>query len=92
LEFSWDENKNESNLIKHGLSFETAKLVFEDPFHLSRIERVVEGEVRWQTIGMVEHVLLILVAHTVSEDEDSIRLISARRASKKERRFYEQGS
>ena len=92
MEFSWDENKNESNLIKHGLSFETAKLVFEDPFHLSRIERVVEGEVRWQTIGMVEHVLLILVAHTVSEDEDSIRLISARRASKKERRFYEQGS
>lgn len=90
--FSWDENKSETNLIKHGLSFETAKLVFEDPFHLSRIERVVEGEVRWQTIGMVEHVLLILVAHTVSEDEDSIRLISARRASKKERRFYEQGS
>ena len=87
--FSWDEEKNRANLLKHGLGFETAQYVFEDPLHLSRIDRIEHGEIRWQTIGLVEGLLLILVAHTVSEDEESIRIISARRATKKERRFYE---
>jgi hypothetical protein len=62
---SWDEPKSRSNQRKHGISFDTASRVFLDPLHLSRQDRIVEGEVRWQTIGMVNGALLILVAYTV---------------------------
>jgi uncharacterized protein (DUF4415 family) len=50
--FSWDEEKNKRNQRKHGISFEAAKLVFEDPLHISRQDRTEDGERRWQTIGM----------------------------------------
>jgi hypothetical protein len=89
---TWDENKNLSNRLKHNVSFEVASLVFEDPFHLSRIDRVVDGEERWQTMGLVAGVLLLLVAHTW-EDADGdmvIRLISARKADGRERKRYEE--
>jgi uncharacterized DUF497 family protein len=90
--FSWDEAKNQSNLLKHGLSFETARLVFDDPYHLSRQDRIENGELRWQTLGLVEGVVLLLVAHTWHDHEDGehIRIISARRATKLERKIYEQ--
>lgn len=52
--FSWDEAKNQSNQRKHGVSFETAKHVFDDPLHLSRQNRIQDGETRWQTLGMIE--------------------------------------
>lgn len=93
--FSWDETKNQSNQRKHGLSFELAKRVFDDPFHISRQDRDEDGELRWQTIGMVGDVVLILVAHTMHQTttgEEHIRIISARRATKLERKIYEQGS
>ncbi len=51
--YSWDETKNFSNQQKHGISFELAKLVFDDPFHLTRQDRIENGEKRWQTIGMI---------------------------------------
>jgi uncharacterized DUF497 family protein len=51
MHISWDEEKNESNKAKHGVSFETATLVFDDPLHLSRQDRVEDGEERWQTLG-----------------------------------------
>jgi uncharacterized protein len=92
--FSWDEAKSRGNQRKHGVSFETAKLVFEDPFHLSRQDRIEEGEQRWQTLGRV-HDELLLVAHTYSdmaEDGEHIRIISARRATKLERKIYEEGT
>ena len=54
LRFSWDERKNRSNRRKHRVSFETAALVFDDPCHISHLDREVEGELRWQTIGMVK--------------------------------------
>lgn len=85
--FAWDEAKNRSNLIKHGISFETARLVFEDPHALSDQDRVVGGEERWQTIGQVGAQVL-LAAHTWSQS-GVIRLISARKASSAERRHYE---
>ena len=47
----WDRNKNRSNQAKHNVSFEVASLVFEDPFHLSILERIEKGEERWQTLG-----------------------------------------
>jgi uncharacterized protein len=93
--FSWDDAKNRSNLKKHGVSFEAAALVFDDPLHVSKLERAVEGEERWQTIGMVSGVLLLLVAHTWEEQgtgELHIRIISARRANHLERTIYEEDS
>ncbi len=94
--YSWDHNKAATNLAKHGVSFEVAQLVFEDPYHLSHQDRIENGEERWQTLGMVEGVLLLLlVAHTWSQDDSGdeyIRIISARRATKLERKIYEQGA
>ncbi len=92
--FSWDEAKNQSNQRKHGLSFETAKLVFDDPWHLTRQDRVENGELRWQTIGLVGNVALLLVAHTWHDDLEGehIRIISARRATALERKIYEQAT
>jgi hypothetical protein len=90
VEFIWDELKNRSNRQKHGVSFETAVLVFDDAHQVSRPERTVDGEVRWQTIGMVNGIYILLVTHTVSAsaDEEVIRIISARKATPQERRVY----
>ena len=76
MQFTWDEAKNRSNWQKHGISFDTVAQVFLDPLHISRQDRIVEGEERWQTIGMVNGVLLHLVAYTVvDEEEEVIRII-----------------
>lgn len=93
--FEWDPAKARTNLQKHQLSFEMAVRVFADPLALMHQDRVENGEQRWQTLGTVEGYLLLLVAHTVRDDEDGtevIRIISARRADKKERKLYEQGN
>jgi len=94
LRFTWDERKNRRNQRKHGVSFETAILVFDDPYHISRQDRQVEEELRWQTIGMAMGVQILLVAHTVSESEgeEVIRIISARKATPQERSIYAQGN
>lgn len=91
--FEWDERKNEKNRQKHGISFQTAALVFADPIQVSIQDRTVDGEERWQTIGEVNGQLLILVAHTIFEEQDeaeTIRIISARRVEPKEKKRYEQ--
>ena len=89
MRFEWDEGKNRRNLAKHKVSFETASLVFEDPRALSIQDRVVEGEERWQTVGMVSGTVLV-VAHTYREEagDEVTRLISARKAIAHERRAY----
>lgn len=88
----WDISKAESNFRKHGIRFEEAAWVFEDPLAIAVQDRFENGEQRWQTIGMVGGFLLVLVAHTIRfEDEEIIRIISARRADRKERKHYEQG-
>ncbi len=90
--FEWNDAKNRANRRKHGLSFEEAALVFRDPGHVSTQDQVKDGEERWQTIGLVKGVLLLMVAHTVYEEsaqETSVRIISARRATQQARRFYE---
>ena len=92
---TWDEKKNRANFKKHGVTFEAAQLVFEDPLHVSRQERVEDGELRWQTLGMVSGVVLVLVAHTLCQtraDDEHIRIISARRATKTERKVYEESA
>ena len=91
--FEWDAAKAQSNLKKHRVSFEVAARVFADPFAMVEQDRVENGERRWQTLGIVDGYLLLLVAHTVRDDEDGteiIRIISARRAEPKERKRYEQ--
>jgi uncharacterized DUF497 family protein len=92
--FEWDEAKSRNNERKHGIRFEDAALVFDDPFALVMQDRIEGGEYRWQTIGRSSGLLLLLVAHTVcSEGQDEIiRIISARRATRKERIRYEQNS
>ncbi|MFY9661882.1 MAG: BrnT family toxin [Terriglobales bacterium] len=95
VRFEWDETKNLSNRRKHGVSFEEACQVFLDPLYVSVQDRIEGGESRWQTLGLVEGVLLLTVAHTVREEledgalVDVIRIISARHATRKERRRYE---
>jgi uncharacterized protein len=88
----WDEKKNRANQKKHGVSFELAQEIFDDPLALSKLDRMVGDEERWHTLGMVEGIVLLLVTHTVRHDEDEevIRVISARKATAHERRHYEQ--
>jgi len=90
MRFEWDEAKNHQNLGKHGISFETAVLVFDDPQALSDQDRMIDEEERWQTIGSIG-ALVVLVAHLWWDEdgEEVIRLISARRASLAERKSYE---
>ncbi len=91
MRFTWDEQKDRSNRRKHGLSFETATRVFLDPLHISIQDRIVDGEERWRTFGMVDGTLLILVAYAVIDDnEELIRIISARKATRQERIEYEE--
>jgi uncharacterized protein len=74
------------------VSFETAVRVFSDPFALVEQDRIENGEERWRTIGVVEGVVMLMVAHTVGEQDDIevIRIVSARRANRRERRRYEE--
>jgi uncharacterized protein len=88
LEYTWDPVKNKSNVAKHGVEFETARLVFNDPRSVTEQDREVDGEPRWRTIGMVEGTLMLLVAHLTFDSEDAIHIISARRATPQERRKY----
>ena len=92
MQFEWDEAKNRANQLKHGVSFEIATLVFDDPFALMHQDRVVDGEYRWQAIGRVAEQVVLVVAHTVrvsDEGGEMIRVISARKALKIERKRYE---
>jgi uncharacterized DUF497 family protein len=88
--FEWDAVKSRLNLRKHGVSFESAARVFDDPEAASYVERMVDGQERWHTIGLAGGIVLLLVVHTVEEDdgEEKIRIISARKAGPRERDVY----
>jgi uncharacterized DUF497 family protein len=68
--FEWDKNKNQSNIRKHRISFELATRTFSDEFAYSYPERIESGEQRWQTLGNVEGCLLVLVAHTLWDENE----------------------
>jgi len=91
LRCTWDPEKDRINRRKHGLSFATAQLVFDDPLALSRPDRNAD-EVRWQTVGLIGAVA-VLVVHTWRESggEETGRIISARKATAHERKTYEEG-
>lgn len=85
MKFEWDEEKNKLNVLKHGIDFETAMLVFNDlqRIEIYDIEHSIEED-RYNTIGMVNNVLFVVY----TERRDNIRLISARIATKAERSIY----
>jgi uncharacterized DUF497 family protein len=88
MDYQWDPEKAVSNLGKHGVDFADAVGVFEDEWALTIKEEYVEGEQRFATVGtdFLERVLVVVYTHRGGQ----IRLISARRAIRKERRTYEQ--
>lgn len=93
MDWTWDPAKARANRLKHGLSFEIAVRVFDDPLHASRPDPF-PGEERWQTIGMLGG-LVIVVVHTWPEprpggDVPRGRIISARPATRLERMAYEE--
>lgn len=94
VQWAWDPRKALSNFQKHGVSFELAEHVFDDPLVLS-LEDPEASEERWRSIGQVGGVTL-LVVHTAPEFDvqchsEKGRIISARRATRTERLAYENG-
>ncbi len=86
MEFEWNRNKAASNFRTHGVRFEYATRVFDDPFRIEREDDSENyGEQRFQVIGMVESHLLFVV---YTDRNDVIRIISARKATSHERRQY----
>jgi hypothetical protein len=90
IEFEWDPAKAASNLVKHKVSFEVATSVFRDPARVTVFDRVKDGERRWHAIGAVDRDLLLTVVFTVRVygRKNRIRIISARKASRRERKLY----
>jgi uncharacterized DUF497 family protein len=89
ITFSWDENKAASNLIKHSVSFEEAKTVFDDdnarlipdPDHSDQEERFI-------LLGLSYKLKVLTVVHCYKDSDDHIRIISARKSTKKEEKHY----
>jgi uncharacterized protein len=87
VSFEWDSEKADTNLLKHGVSFQTACEVFFDPF-VRLLDASGSAESREAAVGYTEGELLLFVVHVVRHEE-IIRLISAREATREERRQYE---
>jgi len=87
LQFAWDERKAARNMEKHQVGFEEAKTIFDDPMFISFIddEHSLDEE-RYITIGFSNLGRLLMVAH--AEREGQIRIISARKAIKREEQYY----
>ena len=90
MKFEWDPAKSETNLKKHGISFHEASTVFGDPLALTFGDPDHSvGEQRFITFGLSRLEQLLVVVHT--ERRKTTRIISARRATKQERKIYEDG-
>jgi uncharacterized DUF497 family protein len=87
MDFEWDEAKNRRNRAKHGISFEEAARVFAGPTLRQVDDRGTHGEIRFRVFGMVAGRLLCVV---YAMRKERVRIISARRASRAERRTYRQ--
>jgi len=89
ISFSWDERKNRSNQTKHGISFEEATTVFADEnARLKHDSTHSKDEDRFIILGFSAKLKLLVVAHAYREDETEIRIISARKATRNERKQY----
>lgn len=94
-DFEWDPKKARSNARKHGVSFERASAIFRDPNQLSIPDKGhSQTEKRWITMGLDENGMVLVVVHTfyrLNRNVSQIRIISARKATKKETIQYEEG-
>ncbi len=90
--FEWDGEKAKLNIAQHRVSFELAQRVWDDPLVFIGLDDVVNGEQRWRAIGTVGSVVLLVVIHSYpdADNEERIRIISARQATRYERKNYEQ--
>lgn len=88
LSFEWDEKKSASNQNKHGVSFREATTVFSDDLARLIPDPDSEGEERFILMGMSSHSRILTVCHC-EKSSDVIRIISARKADKSERKQYE---
>jgi uncharacterized DUF497 family protein len=86
MEFEWDLTKNRANIAKHGVSFEDAARIFEGPVLTYPDDRLEYGEQRWVSIGVVGAVTYLTALNT--DRDGTERIISARRATKREREQY----
>ena len=92
MRFEWENKKNRENIYKHGVYFEEAQGVFNDPLHLSKLDKRFDYlEERWITVGSTSKGEIVVGANLFfnSEGEEVIRIISARRATSREREQYE---
>ena len=90
LRFEWDESKNKKNIRKHGVSFEEAQSVFFDEQALLIADpEHSEIEDRFVLLGLSAKLRLLLVCHCFEADDARIRIISCRKASKKESNWYQ---
>ena len=87
MDIEWDSAKGAANLKKHGVTFEEASTVLLDPLALAQEDALSEEESRWVVIGMSARTRLLTVVYTLRR-EDRIRLISARKATRREASFY----
>ena len=93
MKFEWDRKKENINIKKHGVSFEQASYVFADPFALNRYdEEHSEDEERWILLGKSLNQTILLVVHTFRDNDgkEFVRIISARRATKREEKAYKE--
>lgn len=91
MDFEWDEDKNSINKLKHGIDFRDAIRVFDDERYLVREDRGAEyGETRFQLLGAASFDVLFVVY--TERRGDTIRIISARLATKLEKKMYRDGS
>jgi uncharacterized protein len=90
MRFDWDENKAASNLLKHGVSFDEAKTVFDDPLYVDFYDPAhSDDEDRYLIVGESNQRRLLIVSYT--QRGSLIRLISAREVTRTEREVYEEG-
>ena len=89
MRFLWDQNKNLANIKKHKISFEEAKTVFfDDNARLIPDSEHSISEERFIILGLTNKFRLLVVVHTYKENDDIIRIISARKATKSESKYY----
>lgn len=87
MPFEWDDEKNEANIQKHGIDFQDAEQVFQKPMLVRRDERKDYGEERWIGLGKMGNLTVVIV---YARRSNHVRIISVRKANRKERKIYEE--
>ncbi len=88
MRFEWDEQKNQTNIEKHGLDFADVHKVFDNPMIIQLDNRHEYSEDRWIGMGLLNH-LVVVVVYIEQDKQEIIRIISMRKALKYERRRFE---